>query len=192
MKKQILTLTSLMVVVGMLFSAFAAAPVQASNRPAVEQADAASALSPESLANATYKSELAPDGEITLVDGKFTDEANSTFATLIPSPSVTGTINGQETAIVLLAENGAGSGTFVNLAAMVDQDGAPVNVDTTLLGDRVDVTSLTIADDQIVVEMVTQGPDDPMCCPTQVVRQVNTIDGEQIVQTSEEVVCSVP
>ncbi|MBK8051399.1 MAG: LppP/LprE family lipoprotein [Anaerolineales bacterium] len=191
MKKQALTLTSLLVVVGLLFSAFAVAPVQAAGLTPQEQSTS-SALSPESLANATYKSELAASGEVTLVNGELLDEANSIFAALLPAPTATGVINGQETALVLLVENGGGSGIFINLAAMVDQDGVPVNVDTALLGDRVEVTSLTIDSDQVVVEMVAQGPDDPMCCPTQLVRQTYTIDGDQFVQISEEVIGSVP
>ncbi len=120
MKKQALTLTSLLVVVGLLFSAFAVAPVQAAGRTTQEQATS-SALSPESLANATYKSELAASGEITLTDGELKDEANSIYATLLPEPTATGVINGRETALVLLVESGGGSGSFVNLAAMVDR-----------------------------------------------------------------------
>ena len=50
---------------------------------------------------------------------------------------------------------------------MLDQDGTPTNVAITQLGDRVGIKGLTITDGGlIVVDMVTQGPTDPMCCPT--------------------------
>jgi hypothetical protein len=42
-----------------------------------------------------------------------------------------------------------------------------VDIANTDLGDRVQINSLVIEEGEIVVDMVTQGPDDPMCCPTQ-------------------------
>ncbi len=56
-----------------------------------------------------------------------------------------------------------------------------------LLGDRVVLNSVTIEDDQIVVDMVTLGPDDPQCCPR--MRVVNTYalqDGELVEISSQE------
>ncbi len=43
------------------------------------------------------------------------------------------------------------------------------------------INSLTIENNQVVVDMITQGPDDPMCCPTQqVVVAYELQDGELV------------
>ena len=149
-------------------------------------------LTPEALANMTYISELTPSGEATLVDGKYEDTENRILVTLATEPIAYGTLDGQDAAAVLIVENGGGSGIFVNLAVVVDQDGTPVNVASTLLGDRVDVTSLAIENDQVSVEMVQQGPNDPMCCPTELVRVNYTLDGDQLVVADETVVGQGP
>jgi hypothetical protein len=36
-----------------------------------------------------------------------------------------------------------------------------------LLGDRIQINALSIENNKIVVDMITHGPEDPMCCPTQ-------------------------
>ena len=69
--------------------------------------------------------------------------------------------------------------------AMVEREGKPHDVAWTLLGDRVQINSLAIQGNEIVVDMVTHGPDDPMCCPTQQVMQIYALQGEEIVQISE-------
>lgn len=66
--------------------------------------------------------------------------------------------------------------------------GEPVNVATTLLGDRVQINSVDIAGNEIIVDMVNQGPEDAMCCPTQHVVQTYELQGEELVQTSSRVV----
>jgi heat shock protein HslJ len=98
-----------------------------------------------------------------------------------------GELNGQEAVAVILVTDPGGSGTFYDLAVVVEQDGQPVNVATTLLGDRVQVQALSVANNEIVVSMVTHGPDDPMCCPSQQVVQTYTLEGGQLVQTASEV-----
>ncbi len=39
----------------------------------------------------------------------------------------------------------------------------------------------------ITVEMVRQGPNDPMCCPTEVVRILYTLDGDQLVAVGDPI-----
>jgi hypothetical protein len=157
--------------------------------PAIQQETATSdVLTPEALANLTYQSELAPTGEVTLVDGEFEDADNRYIAVLASTPQAFGQIDGQDAAAVLLGENTGGSGIFVRLAVVLDQDGTPINVATTLLGDRVDVYTLAIDENGVIaVEMVRQGPNDPMCCPTEVVRILYTLDGDQLVATGDPI-----
>ena len=60
------------------------------------------------------------------------------------------------------------------------QNGRPVNVATTLLGDRVKVDAVAIQNDQIVVDMVAHAPTDPLCCPTQRVLVTYELRGDQL------------
>jgi heat shock protein HslJ len=57
-----------------------------------------------------------------------------------------------------------------------------------LLGDRVQINTLSVEDGEIVVDMTMHGPEDPMCCPTQQVVQTYELRDNGLVQTSEEVV----
>jgi hypothetical protein len=97
---------------------------------------------------------------------------------------VPGELNGERVAAAILYSSGGGSGTFYELHVMVERDGQPHDVAWTQLGDRVEINSLAIEEDEIVVDMVTQGPDDPMCCPTQQVVQTYALEGESLVQTT--------
>ncbi len=76
-----------------------------------------------------------------------------------------GELNGEPAAAVVLVSNSGGSGTFYDLAVVVERDGEPVNVAVTLLGDRVRIDSLAVEEGRIVVDLVTQGPGEPFCCP---------------------------
>jgi hypothetical protein len=98
--------------------------------------------------------------------------------------AATGDLNGDGVpdAAVVLATNSGGSGVFIDLAAVVVEEGQPVNVAITPLGDRVQINSLTIQDGQIIVDMVTHGPDDPMCCPTQQVVETYELQGYELVK----------
>lgn len=148
-------------------------------------------LTPEELANATYSSDYSATGEITLVDGQAEEEiapgsASKLVVTLI-EPTAFGDLNGDgaDDAAVLLASNSGGSGTFIDLHAVLNEKGEPVDAASTLLGDRIQVNSLTIEDGQIVVDMIAQGPNDPMCCPTQPVQRTYVLEGDELVLTQE-------
>lgn len=145
------------------------------------------------LANMTYTSEFTQDGTVTLVDGTYEEaaapgSATMTTVTLLPEYTATGELEGEPAAAVVLVTNPGGSGTFYDLAVVMDQDGEPVNVATTLLGDRVRINSVAIENSQIVVDMVTPGPDDPLCCPTlQVVQTYALQDGELTLVDTQEI-----
>lgn len=140
--------------------------------------DISAELSMETLGDAVYQGVL--EQPITLVDGRFEGQpfveggATRPIVTLIPEPMIYGDLDGDGRAdvAVLLATDTGGSGTFIHLAAVALQDGKPVNLATTLLGDRVRVQSLNIDNDRIEVVLLTQGPDDPQCCPSQEERHI--------------------
>jgi heat shock protein HslJ len=152
----------------------------------------AGGLSQEELANMEYKSDWTQSGVAPLSNGQYSEPAAPGSATEIAVALTEwvayGLLNGQEAAAVILVTNPGGSGTFYDLAVVVEQDGQPVNVATTLLGDRVTINALAIEDNQVVVDMITQGPEDPMCCPTQRAVQTYALEGDQLVQTSSTVV----
>jgi len=144
--------------------------------------------------NLEYLSEFTQSGKALLVDGEYREPAapGSALETVVTFTGnmAAGDLNGDGTpdAAVVLATNTGGSGTFMDLAAVVVQRGAPVNVAVGSLGDRVKINSLAIQERTIVVDMITQGPHDPVCCPTQRVVQTYQLQGDQLVQLSSKVV----
>jgi LysM repeat protein len=156
--------------------------------PSMAPVSSAAKLTPDALRNATYQGIY--DEPVQLADGKYEGEpfveGGASRPTVVFADPFTafGDLNGDgiEDAAVILAENSGGSGVFIYLAAVVDQDGMPVNAATRLLGDRVEIKSLTIDNGQIVIAMLTQGPDDPFCCPTLEVTLPFRLEGDQLVE----------
>jgi hypothetical protein len=155
----------------------------------VTAADSA-ALTLEQLGDATYQGIYAEPITLTngVYEGPLSKEGGATrpTVTLIPEPVGSGDLNGddQADAAVTLAENSGGSGTFIYLAAVLDRNGEPENVATTLLGDRVQVQSIAIEDARIVVEGLSFAPDDPMCCPTQETVWTFELQGTELVEVT--------
>jgi hypothetical protein len=75
--------------------------------------------------------------------------------------------DGKADAVAVIGESGGGSGNFEGLVAVVNNNGTIKNSEMFPLGDRVKINSLVVKDQVIIVDMITQGPDDPMCCPSQ-------------------------
>ena len=150
-------------------------------------------LTVTALRNAEYQSEWTRSGRAPLTDGEYREAAAPGSATktviMLTDRMAFGYLReGQEAAIVILVTDPGGSGTFYSLAVVVEQNGELVNVAQILLGDRVKLNSVSLAGDEIVVDMLTQGPDDPFCCPTQHVVQKYALQEDQLVQTSSEVI----
>lgn len=130
-------------------------------------------LTVDALRNAEYRSEWPADGVAKLKDGQYEEEivpgsASKLIIVVYPDMHAFGDLNGDgaDDAAVVLATSGGGSGTFISLEAMVNDKGAPKHVASTPLGDRAQIKSVRIEGGEIAVDMVTHGPDDPMCCPT--------------------------
>jgi hypothetical protein len=87
--------------------------------------------------------------------------------------------DGVPDAAVLLATNTGGSGTFHDLAVMLNREGRPANAATAFLGDRVLVERLRILQGEIQLDLTMHGPADPMCCPSvEATRRFHLVDGE--------------
>ncbi len=69
-------------------------------------------------------------------------------------------------AAVIYGYNTGGSGFFVMLCAVVNENGKLKNTALVDLEDRVKINSLRIKSGKIIVDMATHGPKDPACCPT--------------------------
>jgi hypothetical protein len=143
-------------------------------------------LTMDVLKNTEYQG-IYPE-PVKLTDGKYEGEpfveggASRPMVTFV-EPMALGDLDGDgvDDAAVLLVENSGGSGSFVYLAAILNRGGKPENIATQLLGDRVQVQSLTIESGKIVVEALTHSPDDAMCCPTQESTQTYELQGNELV-----------
>lgn len=133
-----------------------------------------STLSLDILRNATYRS---PDwGEFQLSDGIYyrtpptSQESPEAYTTRLLDTVLYGDINqdGLGDAIVFLATQSGGTGTFIEMAVVLNLDGSPVNISTRYLGDRVIVESGTVEGGSITLTLRVQGPNDPLCCPSQI------------------------
>ncbi len=154
------------------------APDIAASGPALASAPALTSggdsLSLSDLQNAEYTSEWTTGGTARLSGGEYRERAapGSAMQTVIRLVETTfGDLDGDgaEDAAVVLATNGGGSGTFYDLAIVLNQNGEPVHVTSTSLGDRIKLNSLSIENEQVVVDYIGPGPNDPACCPTQAV-----------------------
>jgi hypothetical protein len=152
-----------------------------------KDAEPGPALEVASLKNAVYMSDDATSGKIALQGGKLEDPEAHVWATLLDDVAYGDVTGDKKTdAVVVVAVNTGGSGVFHSLAVVVDSDGRPVNVAAADLGDRVKLQSLEVDDRQIVVDMVTHGPSDPMCCPTLRVTQRYELQNDELVLTEQD------
>ena len=137
----------------------------------------------EELENATYHGFEEADGSVTLVDGKWEGQPYEEGAAARPTVNfvrdfhVLGDLDGDgaEEAVVLLAESSGGSGVRSHVAVVARRGGALENVATTLLGDRVQIRGVRIANGQLLVDVLRAGPDDAACCPGELATQGFTL-----------------
>ena len=170
-------------------------PVMTTDGP--ETATGGSQLTLEQLKNGIYSGVY--EEPVTLIDGLYEGEpfveggASRPTLLLVDELIVFGDLNsdGVDDAAVLLAENSGGSGVFTYVASVLNQAGQPVNTGAVLLGDRTQIKSMVVQQGQIVLEVVTQGPDDPMCCPTSKVRTTYALQNDQVVEVGAETLGAV-
>jgi hypothetical protein len=155
-------------------------PATAAPEPAVIPMDA--------LKNFTYRIQDF-DIQAPLQDGTYSDGEKT--VTLI-EPVAFGDINGDgvEDAGVVLAVDPSGSGTFYDLVVLLSQDGLPVQVASTYIGDRQGILNLTIVGGRIALDYFTQGPSDPLCCPSQHRLRSYILEGEELHLASEQILDS--
>lgn len=142
-------------------------------------------LTLDQLKNSTYPSSFTASGRIQLTNGQATqDIAASKLTVQLADQYAFGDLNGDslEDAAVVLISNSGGSGTFFDLAAVLNQNGRPNSVAAIQLGDRVQLKSISVAAGLININMIAHGPNDPLCCPSLEVTQTYQLQGDQLIQ----------
>jgi len=116
------------------------------------------------------------------------EEGGASLPTVTLQGVTAGDLNqdGLDDAVVLLAENSGGSGTFIYLAAVLNNNGDLLNTSTISLGDRVRVQSIQVVDGKILVSLLAHAPEDPLCCPTQKVEKTYLVDTGQLIPIENE------
>jgi heat shock protein HslJ len=158
----------------------------------VYEAAPPASLSRESLGNSVYINEWTQAGLAPLQAGEYReqimpDSATEIIVSLIDPPAYGQLSAGEPAAAVILVTDPGGSGTFYDLALVVEQDGEPLNIASTQLGDRIQINALYFQDGAILVDMITQGPDDPFCCPTLQVLRRYELQDEQLLLIDEQI-----
>ncbi len=124
------------------------------------------------LRNATYQG-IEEQNPVTLKDGIWKGEpfvegtASRPSVYLAHDFHVLGDLDGDglEEAAVVLAANSAGTGENIYLAIIGIRDGQLRNLDTVLLGDRVQIRKAGIREGRLFMDVLQAGPEDAMCCP---------------------------
>jgi hypothetical protein len=128
------------------------------------------------------------DGPVTLRDGRWEGApyvaggASRPTAGIIEGLSATGDLDGDgtvETVAFLWSATG-GSGTRNYIAVFSSDQTGTSNRSTRLIGDRVKLREVRIADGRIEVDVVEHGPDDAMCCPSVDATRAWLYDGQSL------------
>ena len=132
-------------------------------------------LNEEALKNMEVHSIWAGQEPVPLTAGAYRDvsgPADAVETVVRLTEQITfGELSGRPAAgAVLVADPGPSGILYYFLAVVVEQEGELVNVASSLLGPWVQVDSIAIEDEEIILDMVSHGPDDPLCCPTREVR----------------------
>lgn len=153
-------------------------------------AEPVAALPLDLLRNAAYKS--ADWGEFMLTDGIYyrtpptSQESPEAYTTRMLDTVLYGDLNadGAQDALVFLATQNGGTGHFIEMAAMLNSNGGASNAATIFLGDRVAIESGAIEAGVITLNMRVQGPNDGMCCPSQLVTWTFRLENGQFIKIS--------
>lgn len=126
----------------------------------------------EQIRNAQYSLGTAEGSQVVqLTDGAF--EQGAPGAEDFISVQVTDfvaigdlTSDGTDEAAALISENFGGTGVFVFLAVFSQVDGTWTFQTSSMVDDRPELRELSIANNEIFLDAVIHGIDEPMCCPT--------------------------
>lgn len=146
------------------------------------------------LAEATYTG-IDNQGPVTLSGGRWEGAPLIAGGSSVPALRLSAGFrlvgdldqNGAEEAVAHLSYSSGGTGNFGYLAVMGRRDGNIVQKAIGLLGDRVQVLEAHIAGRSVVLDVLQAGPDDGMCCPSQLATRVFSIHSRELVETTSTV-----
>ena len=129
--------------------------------------------------NFTYRLSFGDEGTFTLKDGEY-KRPHPNYVHVWVDNFVIDDIdrNGIPDAIVVLAQNDGGSGTFFELTALLATQNGIVQTNSMYLGENIKIDSIQVTEDEtpaiylfepkkIVIDMLVLGENDPSCCPSQ-------------------------
>ena len=157
---------SALLVVGILVSGCGATP--APSGPLVAKLTANDPTE-DALKNGTY--DMSDLGALTLQNGAY-EKRYGDGATMVNKVGFMNAAigdldkDGKKDAAVILFANTGGSGTFIYMFAVSNNNKALYQVGRVMIGDRTQIKSLAIDGGKIVVQVVDFGPNDPKCCPS--------------------------
>jgi hypothetical protein len=152
-------------------------------------------LDEEMLGNMEVHSVWAGQDPVRLADGEYraaiepeSVSANaSEIAVRLSEQVAFGELNGRQAAgAVLVTDPGRSGILYAFLAVVVEEKGEPVNVASTFLGPWVQVDSIAIEGEEIILDTVIHGPEDPLCCPTKRVVQAYALQGDTLAMGSKD------
>jgi heat shock protein HslJ len=148
------------------------------------------------LENLSYEGIDEAGTLVTLTDGEWQGQpyvdggASRPSVGLVRDFRLTGDLsgNGADETVVLLWSNSGGSGTFDYIAVVGrNESGAPLNLATAALGDRVKIRSATVnAGGMIIIDTVQTGPDDAACCPGQKFKRTFALEQGMLEEVSSK------
>lgn len=169
---------------------------------AENQTSSLSSISPgedvsiETLENMIYEiqaiNEVLPEngGQVKLKDGYF-EAAQPNSASDIKVKFINNAIgdlnrDSLDDGIAILSVETGGSGTFIYLVTITNQQGQPVQAAEYFLGDRVKINSLRIENEALHVDMQIHKETDPACCPSESITKIFMIEDEKFVEIIEQ------
>ena len=126
----------------------------------------------QEIRNAAYQLGAADTLQVVqLTEGKFeqgTSGSDDFISAVMTDFAAVGDLTGDGTdeAAALVSENYGGTGVFVFLAVYARVDGAWTFQTSRMVDDRPQLNALSIANNEIFLDAVIHGIDEPMCCPT--------------------------
>lgn len=158
-----------------------------------QQQSPASAPSASALKAMTVRGLADAPARITLSDGVWTGApyepggASRPQVRLLERPIAWGDLDrdGRPEAAVLLSQTAGGSGEFLHLAVVTARGATAQTVATRLVGDRVQVRGLRIADGRVWLDVVRAGAQDASCCPGEVTSLGWRLDRGRLVPLKE-------
>ncbi|HET9913172.1 MAG TPA: hypothetical protein VFQ13_14850 [Anaerolineales bacterium] len=148
-------------------------------------------LSMVSIENAQYYSPIW--GTFALTGGVYyrtPTEPNASpdnFSTRLFGSVAYGDLNadGIEDAAVILQTHNGGNGDTKELAVLLNQNGQPYNISTVEVGSMVALEGIQVQAGIILLQGLTLGPNDPLCCPSQPMTWQFQLQNEQLTAAND-------